>query len=213
VYSSLEVDFIPGVVSVNSDWIIDADLDYSIGSVHFVDSFEDGTPWEIDGASKVFEKGLQAIFGGDAKGAIQRYFALTRQMIAEAPPTIVGHLDKIKMQNANGLLFSENDRWYQKEIVETLEAVKEKNLMLEINTRGLYKKKASESYPSPWVFRYLKDMSIPIMMNSDSHHTQEMTGFFSETAEQLISAGLTQVMVLLNNDWQEGRLTVDGIEV
>ncbi|CAD5280900.1 MULTISPECIES: histidinol-phosphatase [unclassified Imperialibacter] len=213
VYSSLEVDFIPGVVSVNSDWIIDADLDYSIGSVHFVDAFEDGTPWEIDGASKVFEYGLQSIFGGDAKAAVQRYFALTRQMIQEAPPTIVGHLDKIKMQNGNGLLFNENDRWYQKEIIETLEAVKEKGLMLEINTRGLYKKKTTTSYPSPWVFRYLKDMSIPIMINSDSHHTQEMTGFFIETAEQLISAGLTQVMVLLNNDWQEGRLTVDGIEV
>lgn len=213
IYCSLEVDFIPGIVSVKSPWIEQADLDYTIGSVHFVDAFPNGTPWEIDGAHKVFEDGLKEIFGGNARTAVERYYALTRQMVAEAPPTIVGHLDKIKMQNVNGQFFNETDRWYQKEIVDTMEAIKGQNLMVEINTRGLYKKKTATSYPSPWIFRYLKDMGIPIMINSDSHHPNEITGFFAETAEQLINAGITTSMVLVNGDWQEGRLTSEGVEI
>lgn len=213
IYSSLEVDFIPGVVSVNSPWIVDAELDYTVGSVHFVDQFPDGSHWEIDGAHQVFEKGLASIFGGDAKAAVQRYFQLTRQMIEEAPPTIVGHLDKIKMQNIGGKLFNESDRWYQKEVVETLELVREQNLMVEINTRGLYKKRTTETYPAPWVFRYLKDFGIPVMINSDSHHVSEITGQFKETAEQLLNAGINTSMVLLDDEWQEGRLTCDGVEI
>ncbi len=213
VYTSLEVDFIPGIVSVKSDWIEQADLDYSIGSVHFVDAFEDGKPWEIDGERKVFEEGLMAIFGGNGKAAVQRYYALTRQMLEEAPPTIVGHLDKIKMQNIDEQLFHESDGWYRKEVIETLELIKEQQLTLEINTRGLYKKKTATCYPSAWALKYVNEMGIPVMINSDSHHVREMTGFFKEAAEQLIDAGIKNTMVMLNNEWQEGKLTPEGIEV
>lgn len=213
VYASLEVDFIPGLVSVKSPWVEDAGLDYTIGSVHFVDAFADGTPWEIDGAHRVFEDGLSQIFQNDARAAVQRYFALIRQMVQEAPPTIVGHIDKIKMQNIDGKYFDEQSAWYQKETLETLEVIKAAGLMLEINTRGLYKKKTATTYPSPWVFKHLKEMDIPVMINSDSHHPDEVTGYFVEAAALLVQHGINKTRLLLGGNWQEGRLTLNGVEV
>lgn len=213
VYTGLEVDFIPGVVSVLSPWIDQADLDYTIGSVHFVDSFEDGTPWEIDGTHKIFLDGLSAVFKNDCKAAVRRYFSLTRQMIEEAPPTIVGHLDKIKMQNIDGKYFSEDEKWYQEEILQTLELIRDTGLFLEINTRGLYKKKCTTCYPSPATFGHIRQMNIPVMLNSDSHVPGEMTGLFSETANLLLSHGINKAHVLSRDQWQEVKLSCDGFEI
>lgn len=213
VYTGLEVDFIPDVVSVKSAWITEADLDYTIGSVHFVDKFEDGVHWEIDGTHKIFLDGLEKIFRNDIKAAVKRYFSITRQMIMEAPPTIVGHLDKIKMQNLGGKFFNEDDPWYRNEVLQTLELMRYKGLLLEINTRGLYKKKCVTSYPSTWTFKHIRDMGIPVVINSDSHVPEEMTSFFSETANLLISHGIDKAHVLSKDQWQEARISCDGFEI
>src|SRR4051812_3940064 len=44
IYKSLEIDFIPGVIS---PFQFRDQLDYTIGSIHFVDKLPDGKPWEI----------------------------------------------------------------------------------------------------------------------------------------------------------------------
>src|SRR5690242_18712824 len=46
LYRGLEVDFIPNVISPRD---FAPRLDYTVGSVHFIDAFDDGRPWEIDG--------------------------------------------------------------------------------------------------------------------------------------------------------------------
>src|SRR3954468_8935794 len=46
LYKGMEVDYIPDVVSYNDFKTV---LDYGVGSIHFVDQFADGKPWEIDG--------------------------------------------------------------------------------------------------------------------------------------------------------------------
>src|ERR1700754_2893724 len=45
VYAGLEIDYIPGKISPNT---FKDKLDYTIGSVHFVDQYPDGRGWEID---------------------------------------------------------------------------------------------------------------------------------------------------------------------
>src|SRR5690349_14899543 len=54
LYCGLEVDYIPGVTGPKSLPILELGLDYTIGSVHFVDAFPDGKRWEIDGSHQVF---------------------------------------------------------------------------------------------------------------------------------------------------------------
>lgn len=212
IYAGLEVDFIPGKIGPNSGFLRNIGLDYTIGSIHFIDAFEDGKPWEIDGLHTVFRDGLEKIFHHDIEKVIQRYFELTRQMLLEDCPDVLGHLDKIKIQNPYEKYYSEEAPWYRKEIMKTLETAKETGLIVEVNTRGVYKKVAA-LYPSPWVLALMKEMDIPVMLNSDSHHTREIDGAFEAAAQTLLDVGYKKLHVLYDNKWQAFSFTKNGIDI
>ncbi len=109
LYKGLEVDFVPGSISPNQ---FSHQLDYTIGSIHYVDKLPTGVHWEIDGSHVGFLEGLEKIFHGDCRAAFTRYFELTREMIRTGCPTIIRHMDKAKIQNIGGKFFSEQDSWY-----------------------------------------------------------------------------------------------------
>jgi histidinol-phosphatase (PHP family) len=213
VYLGMEVDFIPEVVGPTSSFIRSLKLDYIIGSIHFVDSFPDsGQPWEIDGKTSLFKKGLKKIFKGNIKKAIKRYYALTRQMLEEQCPEILGHLDKIKIHNRKEFFFDETEDWYKKEINKTLKVLAKSGSILEVNTRGIYKKKSIETYPSPWILKKALTLKIPVMINSDAHHPQEVSKQFAETAQMLLAIGYKEVRILAEGKWQNRTLTPKGIQ-
>lgn len=211
VYLGMEVDYIPDVVGCSSDFIKAANLDYSVGSVHYVDQFNNGTPWEIDGAHKLFLDGLAEIFDNDAQKAVERFFELNRMMVENDCPDVVGHLDKIKMQNEGGELFSEESNWYKTALLTTLETIASAKTIVEVNTRGLYKKATTEPYPSIWALKHIKDMNIPICINSDSHVPNEITKEFETTAELLSSLGFKELHILYNNEWQPLPFDKNGV--
>lgn len=45
-------------------------------------------------------KGFEAIYKGDIKACVKRYYALVREMVENYTPTILGHFDKIWMHNS-----------------------------------------------------------------------------------------------------------------
>jgi len=205
------VDFVPGKLGPQHPSIKSLALDYCIGSVHFVDTFPDGTGWEIDGTHQVFLRGVQEIFGGNIRQAVSRYYQLTRQMVQQEPPTMVGHLDKIKIQNEGGRLFSEAEPWYQQEILATLQAIARAGLLLEVNTRGIYRQKTPELYPSRWILVQARNLQIPLVLNSDAHHPEEITEQFSYAAGVLAGVGFTHLHSLHENRWQPFRFTPQGL--
>jgi histidinol-phosphatase (PHP family) len=211
LYAGLEVDFVPGKLGPQHPFIRHLELDYCIGSVHFVDTFPDGVGWEIDGPHEVFLRGLREIFDGDIRRAVGRYYGLTRQMVEQEPPTVVGHLDKIKIQNEGGRLFSETQPWYRDEVMATLQAIAGAGVLLEVNTRGIYKQKTPELYPSRWVLARACELQIPLTLNSDAHHPREITEQFSYAAGVLAEVGYTHLHSLLDNRWQPFRFTVQGL--
>ncbi len=211
IYRGLEVDYVPGIAGPSHERLKDARLDYTIGSVHLVDFFPDGRPWEIDGPHRHFLEGLNKIFHRDIQATVERYYELTRKMIEEDPPDVVGHLDKIKMQNEEGSLFSESAIWYQEAVDETLQLIAQKGLIVEVNTRGIYKKKTDETYPSPEMLRRMKALEIPVMINSDAHHPRELTEYFEQTASLLLHIGYQSCRVLLQGKWQDRELTDKGL--
>lgn len=207
IYKGLEIDFIPGVISPR-DFV--AMLDYTIGSVHFVDSFE-GMRWEIDNTTEVFRMGLEKIFQNNIRAAVTRYYELTRQMIANAPPHIVGHLDKIKMHNQDHPFFEESEPWYTEEVDKTLQAIHRANVIVEVNTRGIYKKRTTNPYPSPWILERICAAHIPIALSSDAHHRSELVREFEPTAAQLRDIGFKKLSVLTNGIWKQVSFTENGL--
>ncbi|MEM7374157.1 MAG: histidinol-phosphatase [Bacteroidota bacterium] len=213
VFAGLEVDYIPDVISPRTDYILEAQLDYTVGSVHFVDRFEDGEHWGIDGSKSHFLKGLTDLWHGDIEAAVRRYYALIRQMVEEACPDVIGHIDKIKLHNHSEHLFSEDSKWYRQAVRETLDTIRQTKAIVEVNTRGIYKKKLPEPYPSLWILKELHQFGIPICLNSDSHHPREIDAQFQEMADLLLEIGFQKLMILDNKGWRAVPFTREGIEM
>lgn len=208
LYAGLEVDYIPGVISPQD---FAGQLDYTVGSIHFVDAFKDGRPWEIDGLHTLFLEGLEKIFKGDIRAAIRRYYELTRDMVKTGSPDVVGHLDKIKIQNPASKFYGEDESWYREEIENTLDVIADSGAIVEVNTRGLYQKKSHTPYPSPWILERMLNRRIPITLSSDAHHPSDITNQFTATASLLHDIGFRHMSVLLNNQWQSIAFDSHGV--
>jgi histidinol-phosphatase (PHP family) len=208
-YAGLETDFIPGKISPAE---FKPQLDYVIGSVHFVDELPDGEGWEIDGPYEEFLKGYDAIFKGSMKAVVSRYFELTRQMVRTSTPDIIGHIDKIKMQNKDRSTFREDEQWYIDEIQSTLAVVRDSGCIVEINTRGLYQGKTSTPYPSPWIIERMAALGIPVTLSSDAHHPDDLVNRFSETAMLLLRAGIKKIRILTDGKWRDVSFDEHGIK-
>ena len=208
LYKGLEVDYIPGITSPN---LFKEKLDYTIGSIHFVERFPNGQGWEIDGTHTSFLEGFSKIFNNNIRDTIVRYFELTRDMITSACPTIIGHVDKIKIQNIDNKFFNESDPWYREEIKKTIDLIYASGAIVEVNTRGVYQKKSNTTYPSPWILEILHKKNIPVTINSDAHHHDDVVNYFSETARQLKEIGFRTITVLSEGIWKAFSYNEDGI--
>jgi histidinol-phosphatase (PHP family) len=215
LYCGLEIDYIPGIIGPGSEWVrnLPIPLDYTIGSVHIVGFLPDGTPAEIDGPHQLFLDGLHQLFGGDVERMVRHYYAQTRQMVREDCPDVIGHLDKIKMQSENNALFSEDSDWYRQEITQTLDVIAQSGAIVEVNTRGVYKKKTPDLYPGAWALEQMYARRIPVMLNSDAHLPDEITSVFTEAAEILSAIGYRELMVLWNGRWQPVPFSAAGISL
>jgi histidinol-phosphatase (PHP family) len=200
LYKSLEIDFIPGVIS---PFEFKDELDYTIGSIHFIDKLPDNTPWEIDGTHAIFKEGYEKIFNSNIRDVLVRYFELTREMIYASDPTIIGHLDKIKIQNIDGKYFNETDQWYKDEVLKTLKLIEQAESIVEVNTRGIYQKKTSTTYPSPWILEIIRDKNIPITISSDAHHPDDLTNQFEQTSELLLKMKFKKLSMLSEGKWKQ----------
>lgn len=204
----LEVDFIPGITGPKK---FEALLDYTIGSIHFVDQYTDGRYWEIDGQHGTFLDGLEKIFKNNSRDAITRYFELTRDMVINSTPDVVGHLDKIKIQNINNKLFNESEPWYQEEVKKTLAVIADAGCIIEVNTRGIYQNKTTVPYPSPWILEIAGEIKIPVTLSSDAHHPKDITRQFTETASMLVSLGFKEIHILHEGMWTPVTFSENGI--
>jgi histidinol-phosphatase (PHP family) len=208
LYTGLEVDYIPNQISP-----IDFPMvDYTIGSIHFVDSFEDGAGWEVDLSHQNFLDGFDKIFKHKIQDVIARYFELTREMCEKACPTIVGHLDKIKIQNTGNKFFSESESWYKDELYKTLDVIKKSGAIVEVNTRGIYLKKAETTYPSPWILEECFKRDIPITISSDAHQPKDLINYFPAAAKMISEIGYKKISVLHDGSWQSLSFNENGIK-
>lgn len=202
LFLGLEIDFIPGFAGYTRNLNKYSQLDYFIGSVHFVDQFENGNHWNIDTSYELFKDGLKQIFKGDIRKAATRFYEITRQMLEEDRPDIIGHLDKIKMFNNKGHFFNENEKWYVDQVDLTIDKIKQTGGIVEVNTRGYYRYQQPDLYPGLWIIEKLVKKGIPLMINSDSHKPDEIIGGFNYATPLLKEIKVNEVFALYNKKWE-----------
>ncbi|MCX6231925.1 MAG: histidinol-phosphatase [Bacteroidetes bacterium] len=203
IYLALEIDYIPGFTKDFSAFNTECKLDYTIGSVHLVVNPENNIRWFIDGGNTdTYDNGLQLAFHNDIRTAVKAYYHQINSMILTQKPDIIGHFDKIKMNNKNRF-FTQNEKWYMDLVMESLDIIKSQQSIVEVNTRGLYKKRSDELFPSLPILMEMQRLNIPITISADAHKPEELDLLFQETAGQLKEIGYANVMVFDGKAWNE----------
>jgi histidinol-phosphatase (PHP family) len=200
----LEVDYIPEMMSPASAQIRALNLDFTVGSVHFVERLANGELWTADGPAEELEQGVAESFGGDMRKAVEEYYRRMAAMVATAPPDIIGHFDVIKKNNRGGRYFSEQEPWYRSAVGRTLDAVAASACILEINTGGIVRGTSGALYPSLWILSECHRRQIPVMINSDAHLPEQLDGYYGEAVSILREIGFRE----LTQFGREGRRRV-----
>ena len=227
IYCGLEADYLTGVSEPFAVTKEKYHLDYLIGGVHLVvnpalrqaqgparakvvepvetptNTINPDEIWFIDGPKwEVYDEGLQKFFDGDIRRAVRRFYEQSNEMIENEQFDIIAHFDKIKMHNRERY-FHEDEPWYRKLALETLDLIREKGLVMEINTRGIYKKRYNGFYPSPWLMEEACKMGVPTIISADAHHFSEITLEFAAAEEALKKAGYRSVVNFKDGNWME----------
>ncbi|WP_353661315.1 histidinol-phosphatase [Hydrogenimonas sp. SS33] len=166
-----EVDWLPGHVD---ERVLKADVDYLIGSVHFIDR------WGFDNPEFIGK-----YEGADIDTIWRDYFDLVEAMARSGLFDIVGHLDLIKV-------FKYVPKTDVRLIAErAMDAIKEADMAIELNAAG-YRKPIGEAYPSLELLQMAYEREIPITFGSDAHKPEQV-GFRKEELHRLArSVGYTK---------------------
>lgn len=202
IYLSLEAEFIPEMSSPFIDFKGNLKLDYIIGGVHLVKKKGNDNLWFIDG-SKVesYDDGLKKIFNGNIEEAVGAYFSQITEMVSTQKPDIIAHFDKIKMHNKDRY-FSESDAWYKKLVNQAINVIEWSGCIIEVNSRGLYKKRSDSFYPSRHILELCYLKKIPVTLSSDAHKPEELSLYFNEAVELLKDIGFLKILVYTKDGWK-----------
>jgi len=174
-----EVDFLPNYMD---NRVLNANVDYLIGSVHFINK------WGFDNPEFIREYQNR-----DIDKIWQDYFDAIEAMVNSGKFDIVGHLDLIKvfkfMPKKDIKLIAKN----------TLKAIKKSNMVLEINSAGL-RKPITETYPSKDLLQKAYELNIPITFSSDAHSVEQVGFGYNEAIKMAKDIGYTKAYIFENRD-------------
>ena len=186
---SLECDFIPEMTVDFSERQLVNSLDYVIGGVHLVKPPHGDGLWFIDGPKQeIYDDGLRDLFDGNIRLAVTTFWEQTFEMLETQKMDIIAHFDKIKMHNHNRF-FTEDEKWYKTLADKAIQLIKRHNVIIEVNTRGLYKKRCDHFYPSTELLIKARKADIPVLVSSDAHQAEELMLFVPEALEELQRCG------------------------
>lgn len=202
IFLAFEFDYITGLSENIEPLRRRMNADYVIGSVHMIRNKENNKLWFIDGPERNYINGLQEVFDSDIKKAVKAYYDQISEMVSSQKPDIVGHVDKIKMHNKNRF-FSEKEQWYREYTYHLLDVIKENGCIVEVNTRGIYKKRCDSLYPGNDILREILKREIPITISSDAHLPQELTAYFDEAVMTLKEIGFKTMKCFSGSSWED----------
>ncbi len=175
--------------------------DFIIGSVHLVRNKKNGKLWFIDGPEKNYINGLKDVFDNDIRLAVKTYYDQISEMVLTQTPDIIDHIDKIKMHNKNRF-FTEDEDWYSDLVNQSLDIIQKAGCVVEVNTRGIYKKRCNSLYPEVNILKKIYKRKIPVTVSSDAHLPGELISYFDETIKILKDIGFKTIKYFSGKTWQ-----------
>ena len=189
IKSGLEIDFNPDYVNLVEDILGTYSFDLIGSSLHFIDGMN------IVSSSSAWKKGKE---NTDAVFSI--YCERLYEMMEYNYFDIVCHFDMIKKF---GRKLSKK---YDKKIDRILSVMKEKGIVMEINTSGL-NHPVMEIYPHQDILKECCIKEIPVTIGSDAHRPEQVGRHFDRAFDLIVSAGYSHITVFTERS--AGTIAID----
>jgi histidinol-phosphatase (PHP family) len=183
---AFEVDFFDGQEAIINEFLYPyiKKLDYILGSVHLLFNKNGIFAFDDRRFIKNYEEydSIDEIYL-DFYGSIQKMIK-TKAFDFD----IVTHIDLPKKFNKR----PEDKELVMENVIKTLELIKKRDLVIEINTSGL-RRDIQEQYPSLEIIEKIYEHNIPILLGSDSHHPKEVAYEFNSILNLLKKVGFSKL--------------------
>jgi histidinol-phosphatase (PHP family) len=179
----IECDYVPGAEERTAEMLAARDLDYVVGSVHFVG----------DGDAAVDHEGFDVWEGeASAEEIWTRYFEHFDRCARSGLFDILAHPDLVKVWGRDRRPLPEGDlkRFYE----PAVEAIVAGGSAVELSTAGL-RKPVGELYPAPEFGRLMVEAGVPFALSSDAHLPEQVGFGYDAALAFLDDLGVTEIAV------------------
>lgn len=181
VLCGVEADYVPSGASPDRSVYAHLQLDYIIGSIHFVRA-EDGALVPVDHTPQLLADGIRDHFDGSAEAFIRAYFAQQRDMATKFDFDVIGHPDLCRKFNVKHPYFDESAAWYRQELQITADAIASSGKLVEVNTGAISRGWLDDAYPSANFRSLLRERGVKFILSSDSHAAETIDCAFDRFA-------------------------------
>ncbi len=174
----LEVDFVPGREDRTQNLIERCDLDYVVGSVHFL------------GDRAVDHEGYDIWQSGRSPEDVwRRYFETLAEAARSGMFDILAHPDLVKIWgDPRQVPTGDLRRYYE----PALAAIAESGVAVEVSTAGI-RKPVAELYPSRSFLEGCLEAGAPLALSSDAHVPEQIGFGYPAALELLDSLGVREL--------------------
>jgi histidinol-phosphatase (PHP family) len=185
----IEIDFVPGQEERMDHDSTALPYDYVIGSVHRVIGEEIDHPQY----QEIYEK-------METYELYERYYANVREAALSGRFEVLGHPDLIKIFRRFP------DRDITPMLEETVDAVAESGIVVDVNAAGL-RKPIGEVYPSRQMLEMFHRRGVPIILSSDAHAPDQVALGYDRSLKLVHEVGYREVVTF--KDRERGVLSLE----
>ena len=167
IYAAMEIDYLDHF-GPSSSFFDSIPLDYRIGSVHFIPSFQNPEEYvDIDGHIEAFKLKMHRYFNDDIESVVRSFYRQSMAMIEKGGFDIIGHFDKIGFNASMFKTGIDREPWYDKLVTDEFHSIMDHHLIIEINTKSW--QQYQRFFPDARYFELLRRYKAPVVFNSDAH--------------------------------------------
>lgn len=200
LYAGMEIDYLNEEQNPASVYFQELPLDYRIGSVHLIYT-PAGEIVDTDTNPENFKRILDDCFQGDLQRMVLTYFDASMRMVQKGGFDFVGHADKISCNATICDPAVTDSDWYKQKLKEYFTLIAKKGVMVEINTK-VYTRKGY-FFPNAKNIRLLKELGIPVLVNSDAHLPELVNDSRLTALALLKDSGYRTVRELVRGKWED----------
>lgn len=200
LYAGLEIDYLNEAWNPAHTFFQGLLLDYRIGSVHLIYT-EEGEIVDVDTNPENFRLLLHQYFEGDLERLVRLYYRATTRLVEGGGIDFIGHIDKVWFNAEYCKPGVTQEEWYKQIREDLFRLVAEKGIRIEVNTKAFLTKGCF--FPGKQHFALIRQLGIPVVVNSDAHFPHLVNAGRREALEALKEVGFQTVSELHEGKWKE----------